>query len=66
MPVCVHVTNKYDLASCVHRNSSPVRESNGSEVQFGVQAAIPGHMHDQYVEQYANSPYELYAEFSIN
>ena len=32
----------------------------------GVQAAIPGHMHDQYVVQYANSPYELYAEFGIN
>ena len=31
-------------------------------VGTGVQAAIPGHMHDQYVVQYANSPYELYAE----
>eukprot|EP01043_Picozoa_sp_COSAG02_P107438 COSAG02_NODE_43452_length_374_cov_1.752727_1_plen_35_part_01 len=28
---------------------------------IGVQHANPAHMHDQYVVQYANSPYELYA-----
>jgi hypothetical protein len=28
----------------------------------GVQTWNPAHMHDQYVVQYANSPYELYAE----
>eukprot|EP01043_Picozoa_sp_COSAG02_P006913 COSAG02_NODE_202_length_29305_cov_20.432377_12_plen_71_part_00 len=36
------------------------------EPPVGVQHTNPAHMHDQYVVQYANSPYELYAEFGIN
>jgi hypothetical protein len=43
------------LATCVAGESVSTKNS-------GVQTGNPAHMHDQYVVQYANSPYELYAE----
>ena len=57
---CVHCTRS------IHGTTIHVLYVRRTVVYMGVQTGNPAHMHDQYVVQYANSPYELYAEFGIN
>ena len=71
MPASIPIMPSSNVRSSIVgtlRCIASVRTVEGEEEESapGVQHANPAHMHDQYVVQYANSPYELYAEFGIN